>query len=205
MGELTRILVIETQPLVRASLVEEVGEDVILVPTSTADAALRLVRDNEFSAAIVGGRLPDRDSAEVIGDIRHLRPDLPILVVAEQAGVDLAVRSMQAGATDFLTAPLDPVQLTSALERALARREYAGGVRPPPSEARLSEDLLEVAAHCRMSLRELGDRYIDRVLKLTGGNKVAAARILGVNRRTLYRRGVARARRMDSAGTPGAA
>ena len=38
------------------------------------------------------------------------------------------------------------------------------------------------------TLRELEDAYIRRVLDHNGGNKEKAARVLGVNRRTLYRR-----------------
>jgi DNA-binding NtrC family response regulator len=38
------------------------------------------------------------------------------------------------------------------------------------------------------SLEDLERRYIGRVLEITGGNKSHAARILGVERRTLYRR-----------------
>jgi DNA-binding NtrC family response regulator len=49
----------------------------------------------------------------------------------------------------------------------------------------------------RLSLRELEDLYIDAVLAGTGGNKVQAARILGINRRTLYRRAERRAHREE--------
>jgi DNA-binding NtrC family response regulator len=45
------------------------------------------------------------------------------------------------------------------------------------------------ALDAQLSLAELEDRYIDQVLESTRGNKVQAARILGINRRTLYRRG----------------
>ena len=56
------------------------------------------------------------------------------------------------------------------------------------------DGLLRQAAARRMSLRDLEDAYIDRVLDLTGGNKVQAARILGIDRKTLYRRAERRAR-----------
>jgi len=52
----------------------------------------------------------------------------------------------------------------------------------------LDEAVLELALQRRLSLQELGDRYVDRVLEATQGRKSEAARILGVNRRTLYRR-----------------
>lgn len=39
-----------------------------------------------------------------------------------------------------------------------------------------------------LTLEELERRYIDRVLQVTGGNKTQAARVLGIDRRTLYRK-----------------
>ena len=38
------------------------------------------------------------------------------------------------------------------------------------------------------TLDQLNNRYIDLVLTKTGGKKEKAAQILGINRRTLYRR-----------------
>jgi DNA-binding NtrC family response regulator len=38
------------------------------------------------------------------------------------------------------------------------------------------------------SLDEMEKRYLTHVLKATGGNKVKTAAILGINRRTLYRK-----------------
>ncbi|MCM2280962.1 MAG: hypothetical protein NDI61_03850 [Bdellovibrionaceae bacterium] len=42
------------------------------------------------------------------------------------------------------------------------------------------------------TLAEWNSRYIDYVLNFTKGKKTAAARILGINRRTLYRRNKAK-------------
>jgi DNA-binding NtrC family response regulator len=52
----------------------------------------------------------------------------------------------------------------------------------------LEETILQLAQEQRLTLHELGDLYVDRVLESTQGRKSEAARILGVNRRTLYRR-----------------
>ena len=38
------------------------------------------------------------------------------------------------------------------------------------------------------TLAEWNQRYVDYILSFTKGKKTAAARILGINRRTLYRR-----------------
>jgi DNA-binding NtrC family response regulator len=54
--------------------------------------------------------------------------------------------------------------------------------------ASTGEPLARAAAQRQMTLRELEDLYVDEILRQTGGNKVRAARILGIDRRTLYRR-----------------
>jgi DNA-binding NtrC family response regulator len=90
-------------------------------------------------------------------------------------------------------------ELENAIERSLALAcgdeisaddllplEVAGA-----RDKSFEDSLLRVAVDKRLTLRELGDRYVEGVLALTGGNKVQAARILGINRRTLYRRGEA--------------
>ena len=48
--------------------------------------------------------------------------------------------------------------------------------------------LTHAAAEDQLTLRELEVQYIDEIMRITGGNKVHAAKILGVDRKTLYRR-----------------
>ena len=57
-------------------------------------------------------------------------------------------------------------------------------IEPIPS----MDDPLAFAVEQGLTLRELDSLYTDRVLEHTGGNKVQAAKHLGINRRTLYRR-----------------
>jgi DNA-binding NtrC family response regulator len=88
-------------------------------------------------------------------------------------------------------------ELENFIERVLAfcdRDVIDAGDLPGRAEEgakapRSTEDALGFALERRMTVRELEDCYIDCVLRFTGGNKVQAARILGINRRTLYRRG----------------
>ncbi|MFN2634380.1 MAG: helix-turn-helix domain-containing protein, partial [Thermoanaerobaculia bacterium] len=58
-----------------------------------------------------------------------------------------------------------------------------------PSRAPGSLSEVEPAADGEIpNLRALEDKHIRRVLKMAGGNKSRAARMLGISRRTLYRK-----------------
>jgi two-component system response regulator HydG len=84
-------------------------------------------------------------------------------------------------------------ELENCLERAaamcsgddIALEDLPEKVRKYRSEA------LPVAAQTSeevVTLDELERRYIDRVLKIVSGNKSRAAELLGLDRRTLYRK-----------------
>ncbi len=87
-------------------------------------------------------------------------------------------------------------ELENVIERALVlsdseliQPEDLPFEQPSPSEADAElERMLEIAAESGLTVRELADRYIARVVELSGGNKAQAARRLGVAVRTLYRR-----------------
>jgi two-component system response regulator HydG len=80
-------------------------------------------------------------------------------------------------------------ELENALERAVAfaKSELIAPKDLPPGLGGQG-DVVELGVAQAWSLRELGDRYIDRVLELVGGDRDRAAEILRVHPRTLQRR-----------------
>ena len=102
-------------------------------------------------------------------------------------------------------------ELENTIERALALSDAetlgpadiplpSGAVAGAPSGAAPSASAPDLDAHLRaaaarsMSLHELDEKYTAIVLGHTGGNKVRASQILGIDRKTLYRRAERRAR-----------
>ena len=87
-------------------------------------------------------------------------------------------------------------ELENVIERALALSEATQIgpedflLDPAKNEQRGNSPtgLARSAAEQRLTLRELEVRYIDEIMQITGGNKAHAAKILGVDRKTLYRR-----------------
>jgi len=81
-------------------------------------------------------------------------------------------------------------ELENAIERAVAL-STGDTIQPsdlPGTVTGKQDGLFKAGADEAMTLRRLEDRYILEVLERTGGNQVRAAQILGVDRKTLYRK-----------------
>jgi len=84
-------------------------------------------------------------------------------------------------------------ELENCMERAVALMRFETvGVEDLPDKVRsYVADRIVVSAEDAtelISLEELERRYVAKVLKMVGGNKSRAAEILGLDRRTLYRK-----------------
>jgi DNA-binding NtrC family response regulator len=135
-----------------------------------------------------------------IPSLRERREDIPLLAqafVERHAGPDGA-RLSQAAGDQLLRQHWagNARELENAIERALALAEgdeiqpedLAFATESATASAGSDESFLEDCFRRRITLRELSDMYVDKVLREVHGRKLEAARILGLNRRTLYRR-----------------
>jgi DNA-binding NtrC family response regulator len=135
-----------------------------------------------------------------IPSLRERREDIPLLAqafVERHAGPDGA-RLSQAAQDQLLRQRWEgnARELENAIERALALAEgdeiqpedLAFATESATASAGSDESFLEDCFRRRITLRELSDMYVDKVLREVHGRKLEAARILGLNRRTLYRR-----------------
>ncbi|MDP6876110.1 MAG: sigma-54 dependent transcriptional regulator [Alphaproteobacteria bacterium] len=72
--------------------------------------------------------MPDLDGFEVLRQVKPSRPDLPVIVLTAQSGIDVIVKVMQAGAVDFIPKPASPERLLVSIENALKMNLLSGQV-----------------------------------------------------------------------------
>jgi DNA-binding NtrC family response regulator len=87
-----------------------------------ADAAIDRLREHEFDAVISDIRMPGCSGIEMLGHVRELRPDTPVIMMTAFGSIDSAVEAMQAGAFDYVTKPFKRDAMLVSLERAFERR-----------------------------------------------------------------------------------
>jgi DNA-binding NtrC family response regulator len=130
-------------------------------------------------------------------DLKDRREDIPLLVqhflqsFASRAGEP--VRRFSPEAMRVLMThgwPGNVRELENAVEYALTMgmTDLLGVEDLPDKITNPDRDIVEEAALDGVSLAEMERRYIVRVLKKMGGHQIRTAQVLGIDRRTLYRR-----------------
>jgi two-component system NtrC family response regulator len=130
-----RILVCDDDDAVRSSLgflLSKAGylpnfaskpDDIIKYVRETSFDLLLL--DMNFSLSING-----EEGIELLKKIKILRPGTPVILMTAWASVELAVRGIKLGASDFVTKPWNNIQLLKIIETSIALSSHSPASEP---------------------------------------------------------------------------
>lgn len=96
----------------------------------------RMPDENEPSCILLDVQIPGLSGPQLQGRLNELGSTLPIVFLTGHADTPTTVRTIKAGAEDFLTKPVESEQLLGAIERALARHATVRGERHRIEEMR---------------------------------------------------------------------
>jgi FixJ family two-component response regulator len=88
---------------------------------NSANALLAYQPPNAPCCAIIDVKMPGRTGLELQALLAKERPALPVILISGCADIPEAVRAIRAGASDFLTKPIEETKLRAAIKRALAQ------------------------------------------------------------------------------------
>lgn len=134
---------------------------------SDSASALRLAAANPPDFALVDLRLDDESGLELIAPLRALRADMKIILVTGYASVATAVEAIKRGADDYLPKPASVAMILRTLDGVGEMVDVEETMTP---------------------LSRLEWEHIQQAMNASGGNISAAARLLGMHRRSLQRK-----------------
>jgi FixJ family two-component response regulator len=92
--------------------------------------------ENEPGCILLDVQIPGLSGPDLQGRLRELGSWLPIVFLTGHPDTPTTVRTIKAGAEDFLTKPVESEKLLGAIERALARHSLEHGERQRLNEMR---------------------------------------------------------------------
>jgi RNA polymerase sigma factor (sigma-70 family) len=85
--------------------------------------------ENAPGCILLDVRIPDLSGPDLQKRLSELGSTMPIVFLSGYADVQTTVRTIKAGAEDFLTKPVSSERLLQAIERAIAHHEESRGQR----------------------------------------------------------------------------
>lgn len=179
-------LVVDDDVLFARTLARSLERQGIATLTATSgEEALALAGTRPLDFALVDLNLDEESGLALIAPLRQLRPGMRIVLLTGYASVATAVVAIKRGADDYLAKPARIGAILHALglgEPPPAHAGTAAAAVDPPDAA--GGTLLEGMT----PLQRIEWEHIQQALQETGGNISAAARLLGMHRRSLQRK-----------------
>jgi two-component system response regulator HydG len=119
-----RILVVDDDAGARSALTSLLGGEGYQVDTAPdGHAALDRLVELPPDVIVTDLDMPVMSGMQLLGELRGRGQDVPVIVVTSAAEIRSAVEAMRAGATDYITKPVDFDALLLSIDRALQQRD----------------------------------------------------------------------------------
>lgn len=182
-----RILCVDDEEIILDSFRKILVLDGYSVDTvETGQEALGLVQTRDYDFVFTDLKMPHMSGTDVAKSVKHLRPDIDVVIVTGYASVETAVECMKYGALDYVEKPFSEDELRQFARWALIKRQDriqkqlkprvhvtgpAGASSAPQGEFIIPGGALVSSGHCWASLSDDGTARVgldDFARKLIG-------------------------------------
>ncbi len=166
-------LIVDDNELLRNRLAEAIAERGYQTRTARDyDEAVRAIGEQPPELAVIDLKMPGLSGLDLLRTLREMSPETKAVVCTGFGSIANAVEAIHAGAVNYVTKPADADEILAAFRK----REEAEEGEPGPVD------------YQPVTLAEAEWEYIQQVLADNQGNISKAARLLGIERRTLQRK-----------------
>lgn len=187
-----RVLIVDDDSSIRWVLsraIQNAGFKVI--SCDNGQEALTLISQQQPSVVFSDIQMPGISGLELLETIRNRHPQLPVVMITANPDTDMASRSHQIGAFDYLPKPFDLNQAVQICERAIHKVQPQSELTPWQEQIR-NTIMAEYHQGNNQVLEQLQQEFeqflVDNALQLSQGHKQKASKLLGWGRNTLTRK-----------------
>ncbi len=119
-----RILCVDDEYIILDSFRKILALDGYSVDTvESGQEVLGLIQSNNYDFVFTDLRMPSMDGVDVTKSVKHLRPDIDVVIITGFATVETAVECMKHGAVDYIQKPFTEDELLAFVRKILIIRQ----------------------------------------------------------------------------------
>jgi len=138
-----RALIADDHAIVRRGLKEILAEEFDVAgfgEASTASQVLELIHKQNWDILVLDITMPGRSGLDVLKEVKHEHPQLPVLVLSIHPEDQFAIRTLKAGAAGYMTKENAPDELIKAIRKVLSGGKYVSPSLAEKLAAELATD-----------------------------------------------------------------
>ena len=117
------ILIVGDEPDMRSALIHALGGAGYSIETASSGfEALDKFKKDEFRLVITDVNMPQMSGFEVLGEIKKISPEVPVVLITADGSVDNAVEAMKRGAEDYILKPFSDEAIQLAIRKVTKNR-----------------------------------------------------------------------------------
>ncbi len=121
---IARILAVDDEAIILDSFRKIlVLEGYAIDTVETGQEALGLVQKRDYDFVFSDLKMPEMDGVDVCKSVKHLRPDIDVIIITGYASVESAVETMKFGAMDYIQKPFSENELVAMVKKFQIKRE----------------------------------------------------------------------------------
>jgi len=119
-----RILIVDDDSNSRDLLALVLGkEGCDIVTTGTVEGALEKANNGPFNAGLLDIELPDGKGVELLAPLKTRHPQMELIMVTGYASTETAMQALNAGATAYITKPLNMDEVLAEVRKILEKQQ----------------------------------------------------------------------------------
>jgi UDP-3-O-[3-hydroxymyristoyl] N-acetylglucosamine deacetylase len=141
------IFVVDDEPAICETLegvLSDEGYDVLTFPD--AHSFFRKLETTKPALVLLDIWLPGSDGMAVLGQMRQIHPEIPVIMMSGHAGIESAVNAIKMGAADFLEKPLHLDVLVNKISELLQHYKRLKEPLVPDTRAEAVQGLADLGA-----------------------------------------------------------
>lgn len=126
-----KILVADDHTIIRQGIRQIVGStsDITLADeASSAREAWKKISEHTYDVVLLDISMPDSSGLDFLKQIKHEKPNLPVLILTMHPERQYAIRALKAGASGYLTKESAPDELIAAIRKVHGGGKYISSV-----------------------------------------------------------------------------